>query len=371
MIIENDVTLSGESVGSFIEIDEGATVIINGTNNFCVIDEPISTDYIPGQKYEWDGDNWLADVEGMVINASTVAVYDTIPEAITAANSGDTIILGSDFELAATLEINKTITLNLNGKTLSTPDATEEAAKTVLEITGTSDVTIKGGGLIQSGETVDYSAGVDDKPTIWAKSGSSLTIRDGATIKGGNAINSYQSAPAIWFFSSSGTLTITDAEIVGGDCIKSSIDYSDDSYGNDGTAGVAINLTVASGATVNITGSTIKGGDGINDGYTEFEQGEGYKQASGGMAFYMNQTNTINITNSTIRGGDSDLLHGGDAIEVNAGIFDIKTSTIIGGNGNIADGYSGGKAIHVVPTGTGSYEIDGLSVTIDGGSSNP
>ncbi len=311
----------------------------------------------------------VSNVLKPVYNMTKMAQYDELSLAVTEADDDDTILLVEGIELADTLTINdKFITLDLNGKTLSTPDATAAAAKTVIKITGTSDVTIKGNGVVKSGNTTSFGNFVNMTPAIHINgANSNLTIKNNATIKGGDSVNSRDTAPAIWAqdFSS---LDIKDATISGGDHIKK--DGVDIGYNNNSTAGYAIDLTVASGKTVNITGSTIKGGDGINDGYVFTKDDQGYMQASGGMAFQMNQTNTINIKDSIIKGGHSELHHGGHAIEVNAGVFDIKTSAIIGGNGNTSDGYGAGKAIFVVTSGSGGYTIDGLSTTTDGGPSN-
>ena len=58
--------------------------------------------------------------------------YDTLKEAIRAAQDGDTVVLAKD--VTANISINKSITLNLNGKTL-TADEGERA----IEITPTVD----------------------------------------------------------------------------------------------------------------------------------------------------------------------------------------------------------------------------------------
>lgn len=280
---------------------------------------------------------------------------------------GGYIYITADIVLDSTLDIaDKTITLDLNGHKLSTLDASGTAAQTVLSITGASNVTIQGDGLIQSGTTSSkINSGPAPTPTIHINNdSSSLTIKNSAVIKGGDAINSYDTAPAIWG-QNFNVLTITGATIRGGDHIKKS--GTTIGYNNYSTAGHALELMVASDKTVNITNSTISGGNGINEGYEFNKEDQGYMQASGGQAFSMNQSNIINITDSIIEGGDSALHHGGHAIAVNNGVFNIINSNIVGGDGNTYWKYSVGKAT----SGTGTYNIDASSTTADGVNSNP
>ncbi len=280
-----------------------------------------------------------------VINTLLDRGYFSIQEAIDAAGSDNTIVLNVDIELNDTVEFNnESIELDLNGHSLTTPNLTNTAALPVLQIYGNSDVTIKGDGLVQSGNTINYSSCIDDKPSILVKDGSDLTIKDGATIKGGGGINSGQGAPAIWFWSSSGTLTIENVEIFGGDNINNN-------YGSNSTAGVAIDLKSTSGATVHITGSTIKGGDG---------KGTGLAAAGSAIDGTNNGINTINITSSTIQGGNSDSYDAGHAIFVGKGEFTIGSSTVKGGSSLAGVGSTygiGRNAIHVSPGASGKVDI--------------
>ena len=313
-----------------------------------------------------EGFVWVAEDDKEVLTKAEVVGDKVGLLAALADNTITAIVLSADIVLDSTLDIaDKTITLDLNGHKLSTPNANGTAAQTVLKIIGTSNVTIQGNGLIQSGTTSSKErGGLDMTPTIHINNdSSSLTIKNSAVIKGGDAINSDDTAPAIWAFKFN-ELTITGATIRGGDHIKKSgITIG---YNNYSIAGHALELMVASGKTVNITNSTISGGNGINEGYEFNKEDQGYMQASGGQAFSMNQSNTINITDSIIEGGDSALHHGGHAIAVNNGVFNIINSNIVGGDGNTYWEYSVGKAT----SGTGTYNIDASSTTADGVNSN-
>ncbi len=291
-------------------------------------------------------------VEGFPNDAKIVSTMEELETAVSTAAVDDTIVLRDDIELTSTLAIaNKSITLDLNGHNLSTPDTTGSAAKTVLKISGSSDVTIKGGGLIQSGTTKN-STGWSSETINLQNVSSNLTIIDGVTVKGGDSINSKEASSAIWFWST-GTLTIENAQVIGGDQIKSSTDYASGYY-NDGNAGDAIDLEMANNATINIiAGSTVKGGDGINDGHDPISGDDEYKKATGGLAFSKHPEADIHITDSTVLGGNSDLWSAESAIEMGAGNVTITNSIVKGGNGN----KDGGDAISIVSNSSGELTI--------------
>ena len=48
----------------------------------------------------------------------TASTYEELKSAISTANDGDTIKLLADIDLSQTITVNKTITLNMNGKKL-------------------------------------------------------------------------------------------------------------------------------------------------------------------------------------------------------------------------------------------------------------
>lgn len=59
MIIGPDVTLSGQYLYSSLKIALGATITINGTNNFYDGDTILAPMDIPGNYFVWDGSNWV------------------------------------------------------------------------------------------------------------------------------------------------------------------------------------------------------------------------------------------------------------------------------------------------------------------------
>ena len=66
--------------------------------------------------------------------------YDSLEDAIRAAGSNDTIKLISDVKLDDTLNINKTVNINLNGKDITGPEKVFEVKGGVLNLTGTGTI---------------------------------------------------------------------------------------------------------------------------------------------------------------------------------------------------------------------------------------
>ena len=97
--------------------------------------------------------------------------YETLAKAISSAAKGKTITLLADVEQNTQLNINKDVTLDLNGKTIkNTQDIWGEKANAILSIANGAKVTITGNGTIDAKENDCY--------TINVKKGD-LTIENG------------------------------------------------------------------------------------------------------------------------------------------------------------------------------------------------
>ncbi len=102
-------------------------------------------------------------------------LYATLPAAVEAANSNDTITLLSDVTLSGMLVIQKDLTLDLNGKTLS-------RAGSVLDLY--NNTTIKNG-------TINCTYQNSDDPTstscaVWVNQTANLTVADDVTFNTSN-----------------------------------------------------------------------------------------------------------------------------------------------------------------------------------------
>lgn len=92
---------------------------------------------------------------------SKIKAYNTLAEAVAAAQNGQTITLLCDVEQNTQLTINKSITLDLNGKTIrNTLDIWGDKANAILSIKHGAKVTITGNGTIDAKENDCYTINV-------------------------------------------------------------------------------------------------------------------------------------------------------------------------------------------------------------------
>ena len=87
--------------------------------------------------------------------------YETLAEAVAAAQDGQTVKLLADVEQNTQLTISKSITLDLNGKTIkNTEDIWGDTANAILSITSGAKVTITGNGIMDAKENDCYTINV-------------------------------------------------------------------------------------------------------------------------------------------------------------------------------------------------------------------
>ena len=92
---------------------------------------------------------------------SKIKAYSTLAEAVAAAQDGQTVRLLADVEQNTQLAIDKSITLDLNGKTIkNTEDIWGDKANAILSITNGAKVTITGNGTIDAKENDCYTINV-------------------------------------------------------------------------------------------------------------------------------------------------------------------------------------------------------------------
>ena len=105
------------------------------------------------------------------------AQYATLAAALAAAKSGDTVKLVGDTTLTSSVEINKSITLDLNGKAIHYTGETQVSATQThraLNVTG-GNVTIKNGLITTTVAGTDYPTEFD---AVVVKSGADVTLKD-------------------------------------------------------------------------------------------------------------------------------------------------------------------------------------------------
>ena len=109
---------------------------------------------------------------------SNYSYYNNLEEAVADADNSSTIKLYSNFDLPTAVEINKEITVDLNGKTLTATSDT--AGDGIFMTTGNGKLIIDGNGVINSTcQTNNYSM------AIFAKDDSQVFINNGTFINFG------------------------------------------------------------------------------------------------------------------------------------------------------------------------------------------
>lgn len=136
---------------------DGATKVSGGAFNKEVKDYYCADGFIPTK----NADGTYGVKEGKFVAEVGSKKYETLADAIRLATKGQTVRLLADVEQNTQLAINKSITLDLNGKTIkNTEDIWGDTANAILSITSGAKVTITGNGTIDAKENDCYTINV-------------------------------------------------------------------------------------------------------------------------------------------------------------------------------------------------------------------
>lgn len=131
--------------------------VSGGTFNKSIPDYYCTDGFIPTK----NADGTYGVKEGQYVAQVGSKKYETLADAIRLAAKGKTITLLADVEQNTQLSINKSITLDLNGKTIkNTVDIWGKNANAILSITNGAKVTITGNGTIDAKENDCYTINV-------------------------------------------------------------------------------------------------------------------------------------------------------------------------------------------------------------------
>jgi len=131
--------------------------VSGGTFNKSIPDAYCADGFIPTK----NADGTYGVKEGQYVAQINSKKYETLADAIRLATKGKTITLLADVEQNTQLTINKSITLDLNGKTIrNTVDIWGDKANAILSITNGAKVTITGNGTIDAKENDCYTINV-------------------------------------------------------------------------------------------------------------------------------------------------------------------------------------------------------------------
>lgn len=274
--------------------------------------------------------------------------YETLQEAIGAANAGDTVIIAKDLALTEGITVAKAITLDLGGKKLTA--------------SGCSAVTVTGASATVRGGTIEVSAGSDTYAVTVGASGSLST--ESVTVIGHGA---------------SGVL------VNGGSYVKRLTNIqATDGFGirvvNGGSASHEGGMVVAnygvfvagSGSTFNMNGGDISAagfgitGNGLAaNGGTTINISGGSVSSTDSIAVYHPQAGTL-----TVSGGSLSGTYGG--IGIKSGTLTVTGGTIAGTSGGAyVDGESNGNGINVsgsaIHVDSRAGYAGGMNIIISGG----
>ena len=136
---------------------DGATKVSDGTFNKSIPDYYCADGFIPTK----NADGTYGVKEGSYVAQVGSKKYETLADAIRPNAKGTTITLLTDVEQNSQLTIGKSITLNLNGKTIkNTQGIWGEKSNAILSITNGAKVTITGDGTIDAKENDCYTINV-------------------------------------------------------------------------------------------------------------------------------------------------------------------------------------------------------------------
>ena len=136
---------------------DGATKVSGGAFNKEVKDYYCADGFIPTK----NADGTYSVKEGKYVAEIGSQGYESLTEAVAAAEDGQTVRLLADVEQNTQLAIDKSITLDLNGKTIkNTEDIWGDTANAILSITSGAKVTITGNGTIDAKENDCYTINV-------------------------------------------------------------------------------------------------------------------------------------------------------------------------------------------------------------------
>lgn len=302
------------------EVNDNADVDISGGTFTKAFDSDFLADNV--NLYQTETGFAAATEQNAPENATKVVAfvsdkaYGSIQEAINAAD-GAPVTLYDDVTLSEALTIDKAVTINLNGKTVS-------ASTTAANIT--ANATIKNGTIDYVGETSVNGLVVTNNATLTLEGvtvdyeGSGQAVRLG---KGGTPENN------------GGNAVITDSEIKGGVAGVAMF----------GTAEGAANKTILTATDSTITGSVYYGiaTNGIFYNNDITLSGTTVKGTSTGM--YLPGSGETTITGGSVEGATG--------IEIRAGKLTINEGTIVKADGDYA----------VEPNGNGSTVV-GVAIAV-------
>ncbi|MEE0956467.1 MAG: hypothetical protein UH734_00110 [Ruminococcus sp.] len=331
----NVVSAHGKQIGDYTYGENVPFGDVTATSNTLTLPEDLKW-----VETETEGVYEVAPKEYVAQNSKTNTKYEDLQTALNEATAGDEIVVLDNIALtgAKWFVVNKDVTIDLNGKTISSEDS-------VFVTTNGADLTVKNGTMTSSVAN-DYAIYVND--------GSVFTLKDNATLKATNA-------------NGNGIIVRSggQADIYG------TIETGYYSIAGFGTSVVNVN----NGASITSTDASALSGNGSdgNEGYT-FNVKGGTLTSTNDVAIYHPNQGTLNITGGTITGKTAVYVKSGST-NVSGSGTSISGATIHGTGADTDMVHSGngcnatGDAIVIencgYPGGTPNVSLSGGTITSD------
>ena len=226
---------------------------VNAEGVDAVANAESSGDEVSGEDGSEAGNK--AEVSATYVAQVDGAQYETLEAAIAAAQDGQTVTLLAEVNLTSAQTISKQLTIELNGKTISS------TAYQTIKLNSGADLTVKdsaGGGKIAN----NYSGNAYPRTVYLNGAGAALTLESG-TIESNPNLTSLQSVAissenkrACTVNIKGGSVVVPEAATQGRSIVASTESMTLNISGGTITGGLH-GVDAYSGSTVNITGGTI------------------------------------------------------------------------------------------------------------------
>ena len=311
----------------------------------------------PGTGITRNADGSFTAVDGMTAqildkDGNSVKAYRTLAEAVAAAQDGQTVRLMADVEQNAQLAIDKSITLDLNGKTIKISGYTAEKAQVSVKGNLTiqdsseaqtgkicSDYTGTAGRVVsvENGGKLTIAGGTITTEGMSGLSGSAVYIASGAEVNmtgGAVKVDAKRGNVAMNVKGSTGVFTMSGGSVI--------------AEAGDGTETYITAISGSSGSTIQISAGTVSGPQAV------------FARSSATTITGGNFTGSITVKNGSISGGTFDRAldkkacaagyvptqNGDGTYGVEIGKFTVKvTSRTTGSDSPVANVAGGGSDI--------------------------
>ena len=381
VIAEGAVTIEAGSLIIAKSIANAGTFIVDATGitapvkvfDYTGTVEMTLADYgtvnvVGGEAYVEDGDLWVRELPVAKIGET---VYGSLAEAVAAAQGGDTVTLLTDVVLTEALTLDKDLTLDLGGKTVTagavkTTRLSNDGCYAGFVVNGSAQVAVKNGTLTSAYAT--YKDGTTSASyssyVVLVDDTAHLTL-DGVHVVGQDAGDNHVRASGGICYDSTGSLTLKSCTVSAGASNGKGYNYNNPAAiftvsGCDGTL-VVDATTVTGGAATGIKMDK-DGSAAINvNGGVDVTVSNGSKLVGGGSAktagnaLEARGSGTLKVSDSTLQGGSSTDGIGGSALYVTSSTVtaEVTGATLVGGDGGTSWDGSGvvlNKAVTVTIT---------------------